>query len=365
MASKVLKPGRNQPCLGPISGADLDVLSDVLRTVRLTGAVYFDVRARAPWITESPATSRFGDKVMPEFEHVIAFHIVMDGCCWVHLTDDPGSAVHLDTGDAVIIVNGDSHAMGSERGKPDEPDLSKYYRPHDRPLPFVLSELGGSGDPINLICGYFGCDARPFNPILGALPRLLHVRAANTGGTLFRELIRTALRETEHPSGGGETILSKLSELLFLQSVRQYLDGLSAASTGWLSGLRDRQIGEALRLLHARFVDHWSLEGLAREVGMSRSAFADRFATLIGVPPMQYLANWRLQVAAQYLDRHGMSVAQIAAMVGYESEEAFNRAFKKQVGVPPGTWRRSRTDAASRAGKLINPNQLAGPRPSD
>jgi AraC-like DNA-binding protein len=333
------------------SGADLDVLSDVLRTVRLTGAVYFDVRARAPWVTETPATLLFRDKVMPEFEHVIAFHIVMEGRCWVYLTDEPDSAVRLETGDAVIIVGGENHVMGSERSKPDDPDLSKYYRPNDRPLPFVLSELGGRGDPINLICGYFGCDARPFNPILGALPRLLHVRIASAGGTLIQELMRTALREMEHPSGGGETILSKLSELLFLQAVRHYLDSLPEASTGWLSGLRDRQIGAALRLLHARFADRWALEELARQVGMSRSAFADRFATLIGVPPMQYLANWRLQVAAQHLERHGMSIAEIAALVGYESEEAFNRAFKKQVGVPPGTWRRSRANAVSSRGQ--------------
>lgn len=320
----------------------MDVLSDVLRAVRLTGAVYFDIRARAPWVAETPATSRFRAKVMPEFEHVIAFHIIMDGWCWVYLTSDPDSAIRLEAGDAVIIAGGESHTMGTERSKPEDPDLTKFYRPSDRPLPFVFSELGGQGDPVNLVCGYFGCDARPFNPILDALPRLLHVRAASFSGTSMQNLIRMALRESERPAAGAETILSKLSELLFLQSVRDYLDGLPAEATGWLSGLRDRHVGSALRLMHARPADPWTLDSLAREVGLSRSAFAERFHVLIGTPPMQYLGSWRLQLAAQHLTRSGTSIAQAAAGVGYESEAAFNRAFKKQVGMPPGQWRRSR-----------------------
>jgi AraC-like DNA-binding protein len=322
----------------------LDVLSDVLRTVRLTGAVYFDIRARAPWLIETPEMSRIGASVMPEFEHVIAFHLVLDGWCWAYLSGAPEAAVRLEAGDAVIIARGDSHAMGTERGKSELPDLSRYYRPQVRALPFVFDKVGGSGEPVHLVCGYFGCDARPFNPILAALPRLLHVRACGVGGNLTHDLIRTALEESETPRAGGETILSKLSELLFLQAVRQYLDSMSADSTGWLPGLRDRHVGTALRLMHGRPADRWTLDALAREVGLSRSTFAERFAALIGVPPMQYLAKWRLQIAAQHLERHGMSIAQVAAVVGYESEAAFNRAFKKQVGVPPGSWRRSRTN---------------------
>jgi AraC-like DNA-binding protein len=324
----------------------LDVLSDVLRAVRLTGAVYFDVRARAPWVFETPPTSTIRASVMPEFEHIIAFHILRDGRCWAFITDEPEAAVHLEAGDAIIVVGGESHILGTERVKPDDPNLSIYYRPQDRPLPFVFKELGGGGEAVNLVCGYLGCDARPFNPILAALPRLLHVRGGSVGGTLIGDLIAMTWRESESPSAGGETILSKLSELLFLQAVRQYLEGLPAGSTGWLSGVRDRHIGMALRLMHGRPADRWTLDALAREVGLSRSAFAERFATLIGAPPMQYLSNWRLQVAAQSLERHGMSIAQVAAGVGYESEAAFNRAFKKQVGVPPGSWRRSRMNAS-------------------
>jgi AraC-like DNA-binding protein len=325
----------------------LDVLSDVLSAVRLTGALYFDVRARAPWVAETPAMSSICTRVMPQFEHVIAFHIMMDGWCWAQLADESGPAVRLETGDAVIFPDGGGHVMSTELGRRAEPNLDMYYRPHDRELPFLLSEVGGSGEPARFVCGYLGCDARPFNPILDALPRLLHMHGSGAGGSLTHDLIRVALQEHEHPRAGGETILSKLSELMFLQAVRQYIESLPEDSTGWLSGLRDRHVSAALRLMHARPEESWTMEALAREAGLSRSAFAERFAAIMGAPPMQYLANWRLQRAARLLEGQNVSIAQAAAAVGYESEAAFNRAFKKQVGVPPGAWRRARTNAAT------------------
>jgi AraC-like DNA-binding protein len=323
----------------------MDVLSDVLRAVRLTGAVYFDVRARAPWVAETPATHRICANVMPAFEHAIAFHIMMDGWCWAQLADESEPAVKLEAGDAVIFVGGEGHFMSTERGKRAQPDLDLYYRPTDRPLPFLLNELGGDGAPARFVCGYLGCDARPFNPILDALPRLLHVRANADDPT--QRLIRMALEESERPRAGGETILSKLSELMFLEAVRQYLDGMPQQSIGWLAGLRDRHVGVALKLMHGRPADDWTLDALAREVGLSRSAFAERFSELMGVPPITYLGHWRLQCAARLLEAQGVSIAQAAAEVGYESEAAFNRAFKKQVGVPPGAWRRARAAAAA------------------
>lgn len=324
----------------------LDVLSDVLRAVRLTGAVYFDVTARAPWVAETPPSHAVCAAIMPEFEHVIGFHIVLDGQCWAEIPDDPEPPVQLETGDAVIFVRGDGHVMASERGRRAAPDMTYYYRPRDRALPFVLNEVGGEGVPVRLACGYFGCDARPFNPVLEALPRLLHVKAASAGGHLTRDLIRLALQEKHMPRDGGEAILSKLSELMFLQAVREHIYHLPAEARGWLSGLRDRHVGAALRLMHGRPAEPWTLDALAREVGLSRSAFAERFSDLMGTPAMQYLANWRLQLAARLLERPGKSIAQAAAEVGYESEAAFNRAFKKQVGVPPGQWRRTRAAAA-------------------
>ena len=291
---------------------------------------------------QTPSVSTICADVMPDFEHVIAFHIVLDGDCWAQLCDDSDSAVRMTAGDAIMFIGGDAHTMSAERGQRATPDLSIYRRARERPLPFVFND-GGNGASTHLACGYLGCDARPFNPVLEALPRMLVVHGNEAGINLTYDLIRAALRESERPRAGGETILSKLSELMFLQAIRQHIDSIPAEATGWLSGLRDRQVGMALSLMHGRLSERWTIDGLAREVGLSRSAFAERFSQLMGVPPMQYLGNWRLQRAAQLLERNGMSIAQAARDVGYESEAAFNRAFKKQVGIPPGSWRRSRS----------------------
>lgn len=286
---------------------------------------------------------------MPESEHVIAFHIMLDGWCWAELADKGAPPIRMEAGDAVIFPHGEAHYMGPELGRRSKPDMEMYYRPRDRALPFVVSEFGGDGDPARFVCGYLGCDARPFNPVLEALPRMMHVRASGSGGVMTNDLIRIALQENEQPRAGGETILSKLSELMFLQAVRQYIDSLPAEFTGWLSGLRDRHISAALRLMHGKPEENWTLEGLSREAGLSRSAFAERFVDIMGVPPMQYLASWRLQRAARLLEQPSISIAQAAAAVGYESEAAFNRAFKKQVGLPPGAWRRSRAPVVEKA----------------
>jgi AraC-like DNA-binding protein len=321
----------------------MDVLSDVLRAVRLTGAVYFDMNARAPWIAETPPMASICGKVMPDFEHVMSFHVMLDGECWVQLADESEPPIKLESGDAVLFAGGDAHFLTNELGKRSTPYLAMFYRPTDRPLPFALHELGGNGVSSRFVCGYLGSDARPFNPIVSALPRMLHVRGSSVSGHLTRDLIRFALQETETPTAGGETILSKLSELMFLHAVRQHIDSLPSESTGWLAGLRDRSVGAALRLMHGRPAQAWTLDSLAHEVGLSRSVFTDRFTRIMGVPAMQYLGNWRLQLAARLLERQRLSIAQAAAEVGYESEAAFSRAFKKQVGVPPGAWRRARS----------------------
>lgn len=325
----------------------MDVLSDVLRSVRLTGAIYFDVHARAPWVAETPPVSSICTNVMPEFEHVVAFHIMLDGWCWAQLADLSAPAVRMEAGDAVIFPSGDAHFMSTEPGMRSNPDMNLYYRPNDRALPFVLNELGGEGEKARFVCGYLGCDAYPFNPILGALPRLMLAKKSNVGGALTRDLVGAALEESEHPRAGGETFLSKLSELMFLQAIRQHIESLSEDARGILSGLRDRHVSQALALMHGRPSENWTLDSLAREVGLSRSAFAERFVQCMGSPAMQYLGNWRLQLAARALERQGVSIAQAAAEVGYESEAAFNRAFKRLVGVPPGTWRKNRAAAAA------------------
>src|SRR3546814_3256832 len=223
--------------------------------------------------------------------------------------------------------------MGTERGKRSVPNLDIFYRPTNVTLPFVFNEFGGNGAQTRFVCGYLGCDSRPFNPILDAMPRLLHVRSDETGGNLRHGLILVALVETHAPRAGGETILSNLSELMFLHAVRQHIDSLPEESTGWLAGLRDRHVGAALRLMHGQPSQAWTLDALAREVGLSRSAFAERFTRIMGTPAMQYLGKWRLQLAATLLGRPGMGLPRVASDVGYESEAAFNRAFKRHVGL--------------------------------
>jgi AraC-like DNA-binding protein len=191
------------------------------------------------------------------------------------------------------------------------------------------------------VCGYLGCDRRPYNPLLDALPRMLHIRSEKTPANLTADLIRFALAERDSGRAGGESVLAKLSELMFVQALRQHIEQTPEGERGWLSGLRDRHVGAALKLIHGRPAEDWTLDRLAREVGLSRSAFAERFAHYVDETPMRYLGRWRMQLAARALERPGVSIAQAAADVGYQSEAAFNRAFKKFVGAPPGEWRRS------------------------
>jgi transcriptional regulator GlxA family with amidase domain len=194
---------------------------------------------------------------------------------------------------------------------------------------------------VQLVCGFLGCDVRPFNPLLANLPRLLRAsdRGDGPGGTL-RTFMEAALDEATRHRPGAESVLARLSELMFVEVVRRHLEALPRGGTGWLAGLRDEHVGRALALLHASPGRSWSLPALAREVGVSRSVLADRFAQLVGEPPMQYLARWRMQVASGRLTATTDGLAAIAGDVGYGSEAAFNRAFKKAVGVPPATWRR-------------------------
>jgi AraC-like DNA-binding protein len=321
----------------------MDVLSDVLRVVRLTGAIYFDVDASYPWVGESPGTAAIAAAIMPGAEHVISFHAVMSGSCWAALSNGAEPPQRLNAGDVVVFPSGAPNVMSSSPGARGEPNpLTMYYRPVDLGLPFSIIHGGGGEERTRFICGYLGCDAHPFNPLLAVLPEMLCARKPEDGSTWVMDMFRLALVEGCSSRAGGETILAKLSELMFVEIVRRHLETLPEGSIGWLAGLRDTHVGAALQLIHARPTENWTLEQLAREVGLSRTIFADRFSHYVKVSPMQYLARWRLQLAGRLLEQSGVSIAQAGAEVGYESEAAFNRAFKKFVGVPPGTWRKER-----------------------
>lgn len=329
----------------------MDVLSDVLRAIRLSGAVYFDISASSPWTGESPASSEIAAAVMPGAEHVISFHAVVSGSCWTALSDGSEPPVRLGEGDGDVVVfpGGAPNVMTSKAGARGKPDMAMYYRPIDQQLPFTLVQDGGGNERTRFVCGYLGCDARPFNPLLATLPPVLVVSRPQDESNWIIDILRLALSEGSSRRAGGETILAKLSELMFVEVLRRYLAAQPTDSRGWLSGLRDPHIGEALRLLHSRPAEDWTLDRLAHAVGLSRTIFVSRFSHYVEMPPMQYLARWRLQLAARLLERPSASIAQAAAEVGYESEAAFNRAFKKAVGVPPGTWRK-RLSSEGRAG---------------
>jgi AraC-like DNA-binding protein len=321
----------------------MDVLSDVLLAVRLTGAVFFDVEARSPFVTESPSSEVIGPRVMSGTDHVIGFHVVTEGSCWAEVVDRPESPVHLRAGEMVIFPAGDGNIMASAPGMRGKPNWEQYYRPVDEMLPFTITmNRDADADSCRFVCGFLGCDTRPFNPLLESLPPIVRAPVSRQSWQWVAGLLDAAVEASGHGGAGREAMLAKLAELMFVEALRAHLDGLPPDARGWVAGLRDPQVGRALQVLHGRPSEPWTLDRLAREVGMSRSSLAERFAAYVGGPPMQYLTRWRLQLAARTLEDGRSTVSHAAASVGYESEAAFTRAFKRYVGEAPGAWRRRR-----------------------
>ena len=340
----------------------MDALSDVLRAIRLSGAVFFDIHAAEPWVAETPHGRSVVHAMFPGWEHMISYHVMLEGSCWALVEGEP--PVHLSAGDVIVFPHGDTHVLTSTPGMRKKPVMSMYRRPTEGQLPFTISmgpmppqvapkgaathdaraskidaETAAPATQARFVCGFLGCDARPFNPLLAALPRIIRV-SDDANGTLAA-YVRFALAESKVPRIGGDSVLGRLSELMFLHVVRRYLESLPADKTDWLAGLRDEPIGRALAALHRNPARAWTLQALAREAGISRSVLAERFAQFVGHPPIEYLTSWRMQLAANQLRSSTESVAEIANRVGYESEAAFSRAFKKAVGTPPSAWRKT------------------------
>ncbi|MDQ7811861.1 AraC family transcriptional regulator [Brevundimonas sp.] len=323
-----------------------EVLSDVLSTVRLTGAVFFEVDATSPWVAEAPPSAELAHLVLPGAQHVIEYHIIVEGSCWIGRVED-GQVVDLERvgpGSIVMFPHGDQHVMSSAPDMRTEPAFGIFH-PEDRAArpPYVLTPGEGGADGAKLICGFLGCDRAPFNPLIEALPRTLRIRGclSDESGWL-RGLINAILTESKARRPGGEGVLARLSELVFIEVVRLYAESLPTTASGWLPALADPHVGRALRLIHGDPARSWSLNTLAREVGVSRSVLAERFTASLGTPPMTYLQNWRMQIAEGLLLGGATKIAQIAETVGYESEAAFSRAFKRCTGVSPA-GRRSAT----------------------
>jgi len=315
----------------------VDALSDVLKTVRLTSAVFFDVKAKAPWVAEQPPGETILPLIRPDAEHLISYHVLSEGRCFVNIIGE--EPMLLEAGQVVVFTRGDAHVLSSTPGMRAKPGGEARYDPDWRGrAPFLLDFGEGDAVSARLICGFLACDASPFNPLLDNLPPVIIAGDKGDGGWLG-QFIHLATAESAGGRAGGEGVLAKLSELMFIEVVRRYLETLPAEQTGWLAGLRDPFVGKALSLLHAIPANNWSIDELAKEVGLSRSVLAERFTDLVGLPPTQYHAHWRMQIAAAMLSNGTTNIATIAAETGYGSEAAFSRAFKKIVGMPPSAWR--------------------------
>jgi len=322
-----------------------DALSHVLKTVRLTGAVFFDVVARAPWAAEQPSKEMVLPLVPPGAEHLVAYHVVTEGRCFAGAIG--GEPIPVEAGEVVVFAHGDPHVLSSAPGLRAGPlmPLEREAIATSR-LPFTIVH-GADGPAAKLVCGFLACDARPFNPLLDTLPRIIKAGDGETGW--LGEFIRFAMRESAERRAGGESVLAKLSELMFIEVIRRHIESLPPEQAGWLAGLRDPFVGKALSLLHGAPARNWTIEELAREVGQSRSVLAERFTHFVGIPPLQYLARWRMQLASTMLGDARTSVATIAEEIGYASEAAFSRAFRKVVGLPPSAWRRKQQERRASA----------------
>ncbi|MET0341540.1 MAG: AraC family transcriptional regulator [Polyangiales bacterium] len=335
---------RRKPQADAPSAGVADALSEVLRAVRLKSAVFFDVAAKEPWCAEAPQAVEIGPYIMPGIEHVIEYHVVTSGTCFAGLVGEP--AIKLEAGDIIVFPQGDAHVMSSAPGMRGELN-NAHEQLGPGSLPIAMRIGDGADVSVHLICGFLGCDARPFNPLIAHLPRVLHVPARHNRDGVVEQFVRLALGESGSLSAGSQCMLARLSELMFIEAVRRHLSELPNDGTGWLAGLRDPCVGHVLSKLHAQPARDWTLAELAREAATSRSMLAERFAQLVGIPPMQYLAQWRIQLAAGLLTGGTQSLAEIATQVGYGSETALSRAFKREVGVSPAHWRKGQRVADS------------------
>ncbi len=323
-----------------------DALSDVLRSVRLTSALFFLWDVTWPFAMPIPAGRSFAAIVQPRAQEIISYHIVTAGNCWAALIGGP--PVPLEAGDILLIPHGHAYVIanseqGCRRAQLDTDTALSFFRQMAAgELSFVVQDGGAEETATHFVCGFLGCDFRPFNPVLSELPPLVRVRApAHAGPDALQVLIDYTLVEAREPRAGSECVLVRLSELLFVEVVRRYLAEDKNLGAGWLGALRDPVAGRALMALHRNPSAPWTLDSLAEETHVSRSRLAECFTRFVGEPPMKYLARWRMQLASGLLAEGSTKVAVVARNVGYESEAAFSRAFKRLVGVSPAQWRRA------------------------
>lgn len=317
----------------------MDVLSEVLRVVSLQGAVFFNAEFSAPWCLHSERSADAAQYLSPTGGHLIIFHFLTEGRAYARLAD--GRREELTAGDIVIFPHGDAHFLGN--GAPEKPVDSFKTFAKNLTQGLKVAYFGGGGEVTRFVCGFLACEPRLSEVFLAGLPPILRVHVAKEpSGQWLEHSIRFSVNEVSGDYAGSGLVLNKLSEVLFVETLRRYISTLPPEQTGWLAGARDPVVGQSLALLHKQPAYPWTVASLARRVGLSRTRLAERFRHFLGESSMAYLAQWRLKLGAEILQSTEDSVAEVAAAVGYGSEAAFNRAFKREFACPPAQFRRKR-----------------------
>lgn len=313
-----------------------ELLGDVLRRIRLASAMFLRGEFSAPWAFTSTDAQTLCQIVQPGARSLVLFHVIVEGTLRIRLAN--GESADAQAGDAVVLPYCDVHTMSEPDGTPPVPVVSLVPMPPWQEMPVMRH--GGGGAPTRILCGYLHCADLLFNPLLGALPRLIHVRPGSPQAAHWREAsLRYVVEQAASPGSAGSDLLARLPEMVLVDCLLQYVQEAPPDQRGWLGALKDPILGRALMLLHSRPAEPWTVESLARRCAASRSVLADRFMRVLGVSPMRYLAQWRMQLAADLLrNEKQLGLAAVADRVGYESEAAFSRAFKRHLGVAPGSW---------------------------
>jgi AraC-like DNA-binding protein len=315
----------------------MDALSDLLRVVRFSGGLFLESNWRAPWCVRSQVDAEVCGPRIKADGGLVAFHYVLDGRVQVRVGSEPPRMA--EPGQIILVSRNDPHLLGSDVAMPPM-DARPLIRKAEEDL-LARSDFGtGRQLKSHFVCGFLATAMRD-NPLLTALPPLL---VADLRGRPCADWADASFRYAAHEHAarrpGSQEILARLSEMLFVEAVRGYIDALPGNATGWLAALRDPSLSRALSALHLRPAGAWTAEELAKEACLSRSAFAERFTSTVGLPPMSYLTRWRMLLAGQRLRESSDTLSQVAAAVGYESEFSFSRAFARETGVTPGTWRK-------------------------
>lgn len=305
--------------------------------MRLTGGIFLDAQFSAPWCVSAQVVPLDCAPFTAAPRHIIAYHYITQGRCLLQVGDQ--RPVEVESGEIVVLPRNDHHVLASDSSlRPVSADHLIQEAPGGGPAQIVY---GGGGERTSILCGFLGNDI-PHHPLFALLPGVLKLNAADgASGDWIKGTFQFAASELVSGKTNSPLILAKLAELLFVEAVRRYLASQPPAASAWPAGIHDPVVGRALGLLHAQIARRWTTEDLARELALSRSAFAERFTRVIGEPPMRYLARQRFEQASARLKETVDPIARIAYDVGYESEEAFNRAFRRAYGIPPAAWRRA------------------------